>query len=418
MELFQLFQQLGVALAVGFLVGVERGWRTRHAEDESRAAGVRTYSLIGLLGGVAGLLANSFGAAAFVVIAAIFGLVWLSFKLWETFIDGDISATGAIAGLLVFALGAVAATGQTALAAGAAVVVVAILGFKEAMHAWVRGLKFEELTSALLILAATLVVLPLLPEGALDPYGAFSPRQLWVLTIVIATATFGAYVALRALGPQTGLYVGAALAALVSSTVATLDLARRTKDGRADARHASAAAALANLVMFARVGVLTAAFAPSALSVAAPALAAACVASCLAMGWFRWSAGIAPATAGDLELGSPLDVRAVLRFGLILAAIMALSRVALYYSPSAGVMVFSALAGLADVDAAVLALGGLLEEGVAASVAGAAILIAVASDTVLKVAIAFFIGGRAFGARYLIASTFAALAALAVFWPL
>ncbi len=418
MELFQLFQQLGVALAVGFLVGVERGWRTRHAEDETRAAGVRTYSLIGLLGGVGGLLANSFGAAAFVVIAAIFGLVWLSFKLWETFIDGDISATGAIAGLLVFALGAVAATGQTTLAAGAAVVVVAILGFKEAMHAWVRGLKFEELTSALLILAATLVVLPLLPEGALDPYGAFNPRQLWVLTIVIATATFGAYVALRALGPQTGLYVGAALAALVSSTVATLDLARRTKDGRADARHASAAAALANLVMFARVGVLTAAFAPSALSVAAPALAAACLASLLAMGWFRWSARIAPAATGDLELGSPLDVRAVLRFGLILAAIMALSRVALYYSPSAGVMVFSALAGLADVDAAVLALGGLLEEGVAASVAGAAILIAVASDTVLKVGIALFIGGRAFGARYLIASTLAALAALAVFWPL
>jgi uncharacterized membrane protein (DUF4010 family) len=170
--------------------------------------------------------------------------------------------------------------------------------------------------------------------------------------------------------------------------------------------------------MFARVGVLTAAFAPSALSVAAPALAAASVASFVAMGWFRWNARIAPASPGALELGSPLDVRAVLRFGAILAAIMALSRVALYYSPSAGVMVFAALAGLADVDAAVLALGGLLEEGVAASVAGAAILIAVASDTVLKVGIGFFIGGRAFGARYLIASSLAVLAALAVLWPL
>lgn len=417
MDLVQLFQRLGVALAIGFLVGVERGWRTRHAEDERRVAGVRTYSLIGLLGGVASVLAQSLGAAAFAVIAAGFALTWLAFKLWETFIDGDISATGAVAGLLVFSLGALAASGQTTLAAGAAVVVVAILGFKEAMHTWVKGLTFEELRSALLILAATLVVLPILPEGALDPYGAFDPRQLWLLTIVIATATFGAYVALRTLGPQTGLYIGAALAALVSSTIATLDLARRTKDGRADAVHAAAAAVLANVVMFLRVGVLTAVFAPSALSVAAPALAGACVASMFAAVGLRWSARNAPAAPGVLELGSPLDVRAVVRFALILAVIMALSRVALYYSPSSGLLAFSAVAGLADVDAAVLALGGLLEEGVSPAIAGAAILIAVAADTALKVGIAQFIGGTAFGWRYLAASGLAALAALAVFWP-
>jgi uncharacterized membrane protein (DUF4010 family) len=418
MDVLQLFQQLGVALAIGFLIGVERGWRTRHAEDEARAAGVRTYSLIGLLGGVAGMLAHAFGVAAFAMIAVIFGLAWLCFKLWETFVDGDISVTGTVAGLLVFSLGALAAAGQTTLAAGAAVIVAAILGFKEAMHAWVRGLKFEEFTSALLILAATLVVLPLLPEGALDPFGAFDPRQLWVLTIVIATATFGAYVALRALGPQTGLYVGAALAALVSSTVATLDLARRAKGRRADTAHAAAAAALANVVMFARVGVLTAVFAPRALGSAAPALGAACLASLVAVTWLRWSARNTPAASGDLELGSPLDIKAVVRFALILAAIMALSRVALYYSPSAGIMAFAALAGLADVDAAVLALGNLLDEGVTAAVAGAAILLAVATDTVLKVGIGFFVGGGGFGGRYLAASALAALAALAVLWPL
>jgi uncharacterized membrane protein (DUF4010 family) len=418
MDLLQLFQQLGVALAIGFLVGVERGWRTRYAEDETRAAGLRTYSLIGLLGGVAGVLANIWGVAAFAVLAGTFGLTWLAFKLWETFIDGDLSATGAVAGLLVFSLGALATSGQTALAVGAAVVTVAILGFKHAMHDWLRGLKFEELTSALLILAATLVVLPLLPEGALDPYGAFDPRQLWVLTIVIATATFGAYVALRALGPQTGLYVGAALAALVSSTVATLDLARRAKDKRADTSHAAAAAALANVVMFVRVGVLTAVFAPSALSRTIPALAAACVASIVAAAWLGWRARQAPAAPGDLELGSPLDIKAVVRFALVLAAIMALSRVALYYSPSAGVLLFAAIAGLADVDAAVLALGGLLREGVAASVASAGILIAVAADTMLKIGIGFFIGGSAFGVRYFAASALAAPAVLAVLWPL
>jgi uncharacterized membrane protein (DUF4010 family) len=418
MELLQLFQQLGVSLAIGFLVGVERGWRSRFSEDESRAAGLRTYSLIGLLGGVAGVLAHEIGAAAFVVIATIFGLIWLSFKLWETFIDGDISATGAVAGLLVFSLGGLAATGQTALAAGAAVVLVAILGFKQAMHAWLRGLTIEELRSALVILAATLIVLPLLPEGALDPYGAFNPRQLWVLTIVIAAATFGAYIALRALGPQTGLYVGAALAALVSSTVATLDLARRAKNKEAGIGHAAAAAVLANVVMFARVGALTAVFAPGALVAAAPALAAACVVSIVAAAWLRWSARRAAVTPTVPRLGSPLDVKAVARFAAILAAVMALSRLALYYSPSAGVMAFAGLAGLADVDAAVLALGDLLDEGVTAAVAGAAILIAVAADTALKVGIGFFVGGSAFGGRYLAASGLAAAAALAVLWPL
>ncbi len=169
--LIELFQRLGLALALGFLVGIERGWKHREAPDGARAAGIRTHTIIGLFGGLAGTLGAMLGEVAFAAFVIVFAGIWGFFKMKETEKDDDISATGAIAGLLLFAIGAMPAIGDMRVAAAAGVALTAILAFKEGLHGWVHTLTWKEIRSALLILAATLTALPLLPDAAIDPWG-------------------------------------------------------------------------------------------------------------------------------------------------------------------------------------------------------------------------------------------------------
>ncbi|MBI1188365.1 MAG: DUF4010 domain-containing protein [Alphaproteobacteria bacterium] len=415
-ETLELFQRLGLAVAVGFLIGVERGWKSRDMEDETRVAGLRTYTLIGLLGGVAGLLGVMLGVAAFASMAIAFALMWTVFKVFETMRDGDISVTGTVAGLLVFALGAYAIVGDLAVVAASGVLLAGALAFKDAMHDWLDRLTWPELRSGLLILAATFVALPLLPDRALDPYGAFNPRELWLLTIVLALASFAGYVALRVGGRKAGVYFAAAAGALVSSTVVTLDLARRNKAGEVAPVRAAAAATLANIVMFIRVGVLIAVFATPAFIDAWPALAAAVAASAAAI------ALLAHATARRGEedestapVTSPLDLKSVGRFALLLAAITVGARIVASVWGEGGLLAFAATAGLVDVDAVALAVGGMVRDGLAPHDGANAILLAAAVDTASKVAIAAFAGERALVWRYALASAAALVAGVGTY---
>jgi uncharacterized membrane protein (DUF4010 family) len=407
MSALELFQRLGLALAIGFLTGVERGWKHRFDEDGNRVAGLRTFTLIGFLGGVSAALAAPLGAAAFAAMAVLFGVAWTAYKLWETWTDNDLSITGLIAGLLIFALGAYAVVGDMTVAAAGGVVVASVLAFKQGMHDWLKGLTWGELRSALLILAASAIAMPLLPDRALDPYGAFNPRELWKLTIVIAGASFAGYVALRALGEKAGPYVGAGIGALVSSTVVTLDLARRAKAGEVATLQAAAAAALASLVMFGRIGVLIAIFAAPALPMAIPAIIGAAGVSLLATIALGLVARRDNAASGGAELHSPLDLKDLAKFAAILVAITIVARLAAHFNGDAGLIAFAATAGLVDVDSVALAVGGLVRGGAAAQVGAEAILLAAAVNTLSKTVISATLGGTrfatAFGATSLLA---------------
>lgn len=399
MDLLSIFQRLGVAVAIGFLTGVERGWKQRGEGEGARVAGLRTYTLIGLLGGVSGRLAALFDPIVLAALAAIFGLAWAYFKALETQRDNDLSITGLVAGLLVFALGAYAQRGDMHVAAAAGVLLAGVLAFKDAAHSWLRLLTWEELRSALLIFAATFIALPLLPNQALDPYGALVPRDIWLLTIVIAAVSFLGYVSLRAFGARAGLYLGAAIGALVSSTAITLDMARRAKGGEVPALQAAAAASLGNVVMFARVGALIAAFAGPALMSAAPALGGAivtCAIAIAAMGLFKRNDGAAEVKG----LASPLDLKFVLRFAALLTVITAATRIIPHFFGDQALFLLAAVAGLADVDAVALAVGGMARGGLDPHLASGAILVAAAVNTLSKVAISAAAGGPKFALPY------------------
>nr|MEA2798304.1 hypothetical protein [Phenylobacterium sp.] len=411
------FQRLGVALAIGFLVGVERGWRAREAAEGGRTAGIRTYALTGLLGGVSALLGQSLGGWAFVAIALPYAAAFVLFKQHEQEEEGDHSVTAVVAALLVYALGAYAVVGDRSVAAAGAVVVTALLAFKGVLHNWLRRLTWPELRSALILLAMSFVALPLLPDRGYGPYQSVNPHELWLLTIAMAAVSFVAYAAIRVFGPSRGLIVASAAGSLVSSTAVTLHLARLNRAAPAGIRRHVGAALLAGAVMGLRLCAIAGVLAPELFQrLVLPLGAFAGLSAVLGL-----AATLRPAEqTGDQEdspMKSPFDLGLVLKFVLVLGAVMAATRILSALYGAHGLLPIAALGGLADTDAVTLAVARMTHQGVDVRLAADAVLLAAAVDSASKVMIAAVVGGMRFAAMFAGGTLLAAAAAaLAWYW--
>src|SRR5262249_7543304 len=169
MDIYELSSRLGVALGIGLLIGLERGWRTREAEPGSRAAGIRTFAISGLLGGLSAALAQALpkqglGEAPSVAGGIVLGVAFVAYSVVITLFSrdenraaGSLSATTAIAGMLTFALGAYALLGDIRIAAVATVATTALLASREKLHVWVEKITWAELRSVLVLLAMTFI---------------------------------------------------------------------------------------------------------------------------------------------------------------------------------------------------------------------------------------------------------------------
>src|SRR5262245_209758 len=238
MSFEDLFSRLALALGIGLLIGLERGWRTREAESGSRTAGIRTFAIAGLLGGTTGAIVDAAGGAAIVgaaiVIASGFATyagVIAVFSREENRAVGTFSATTAVAGMLTYLLGAYAVIGDVRVAAGVAVAAAALLALREGLHDWVEQITWPELRSGLTLLAMTFIALPILPNAPIGPFGGFNPREVWIIAIVLACVSFVGYAAVKYFGARRGVLLAAAAGGLVSSTAVTVTNARRAAAG-------------------------------------------------------------------------------------------------------------------------------------------------------------------------------------------
>src|SRR3954471_6275020 len=224
-----LMSRVALACGIGLLIGLERGWRTRDASPGSRTAGVRTFAIAGVLGGIVGALARGAGPELGIGGSLLIGLAFASFAVVFTLFTRDenraankFSATTAIAGLLTFMLGVYALLGDVLVAAAAAVVATGVLIVREDLHEWVRKITLAEFQSVLVLLAMTLIALPILPDRAIGPWGGVNPREIWIIAIVLASVSFAGFVANRAFGERRGVLVASALGGTVSSTAVIL----------------------------------------------------------------------------------------------------------------------------------------------------------------------------------------------------
>jgi uncharacterized membrane protein (DUF4010 family) len=405
MDLPDLVSRLALALGIGLLIGLERGWRTRGARPGSRAAGIRTFAISGLLGGVVAAVAQAAGGAtslgggivlgsAFAVHATVITL----FSRAENAAAGIFSATTAVAAMLTFALGAYAMLGDMRIAAGAAVATAGVLASREELHGWVQKLTWPELRSGLVLLAMTFIALPVLPDEPVGPLGGVNPREVWLIAIVLAAVSFLGYAAVKYFGARRGLLLAAAAGGLASSTAVTIANARRAAAGEGAPRLLAAGVAVASAVMFLRVGGIVTALKPDLLMLVAPALIAAMlVALGFALTWMFWHQS-ERSEYRRVEFRNPFDFLTVIGFALFLAAIIVLGRAVGETFGATGAVAGAIFIGLADVDAVTVSMLRLTPDTLTAAQAALAILAAVASDTVSKIAIGAAIGRGWFAA--------------------
>jgi uncharacterized membrane protein (DUF4010 family) len=382
--------------AVGLLVGLERE-RNPHTK-----AGLRTFALIALFGTLCGVLAQA-SASGLVIAAgalAIGGLVAGAHLVDPATVVDDSGTTTTVAALVVFGLGAANAYGHTIVIVAVGIAMTALLHFKVELEGVANRLTPTDLRSMLQFAAITVVVLPLLPDTPLGPYGALNPYHIWLMVVLIAGVSLAGYVAWRLTWVRRGLLLTGLLGGLASSTATTLAYARQARAGTQPLAAALVVVLLANTTMFLRVLLLTLIVAPDVFTRAATALlpALALAAPAIALRWRVATAALAHSPPDGQAYSNPTQLGAALLFAAGYALILVVSAWAAERVGAAGLYGLAFFSGLTDVDAITLSVLQLFNTQAAdATVAATALALAVASNLLLKATLAWVAGGSAVG---------------------
>lgn len=399
MEFQDLLSRFAVALGIGLLIGLERGWRTREETSGSRAAGIRTFAISGVLGGLLGALSASLGGAASVGGSVVMGLgfaayaaVIATFCREENRRDNTFSATTAVAAMVTFALGAYALVGDMRVAGAIAVATALVLALRESIHGWVANITWPELRSALVLLAMTFLALPIIPNDSIGPYVNVNPREVWIIAITLAGVSFVGYAAVKYLGARRGILLAGAAGGLVSSTAVTIANARHASAQEGSAQLLAAGVALANATMLIRVCVIVAVLNSSLIVLVVPALVAtAAVAAGFALVTVYWR----ERSADDhqaIDFRNPFSFLSVVGFALFLGIVLVASRALGETFGATGAILGAAVVGLVDVDAITVSMARLAPEPLSIQSAALAIVAATAVSTISKIAIGVIVG--------------------------
>lgn len=393
------FKLLGIALALGLLIGLERGWRERERREGMRVAGLRTYGLISLLGGLSGLLTKETGPLpiGFVFIALALILLAAYHKSQEK--SDDIGITSMVASLLTFILGALVVFGHAALAASSAVVTTLLLGFKPLLHSWVSKLDQQELEATLKLLLISVVMLPILPDQGYGPWEVFNPYHVWWMVVLIAGISYLGYFAIRIAGNRHGPIVTGAFGGLVSSTAVTINLARIAKNEPAMRNALAAGILTACATMFMRTLLLTSILNPALFHQLLIAMAAMSLTTYLSALLFWVKTKTVQDNQSGVPIENPFQLGMALKFGIFLSVIMLLSKFLQIQFGNAGAYALATISGVADVDPITLSMAQMSKQGMDIRVAAHAVFIAVTVNSCFKGLLSWVIGEAAMGFR-------------------
>ena len=380
------------ALGLGLLIGIVRE-RQRDSQQKI-AAGMRTHTLAALVGAVGWQLGLPVFAIA---LAAVALLAFGSYRLSPSSSPG---LTGEVALVLTTLLGGLAQP-EPGLAAALAVLVALLLQSRAALHRFSRELISEaEVRDGLLLLAAIVLVLPLLPNAAVGPYGVLNPAKLWLLVVLVMAISAAGHIALRLVGSRFGLPLAGFFAGFVSSTAAIAGFGQRLREQPALRRScvaAAEAAALASLLLAIPVlGTVSTVY----LSLVLPQLLAFGAVLALAVLLGLRGDGVDPEAAMPTAASRMFRLSHALVFAALIAGVLLLSAFLQERFGSAGALLTSAIAALIELHAAMASiaqLGG--SGGLSDAMAEWALQAVLLSSVLARAAVAFTAGGRAYGLR-------------------
>jgi len=396
-----------IAALGGVAIGMERQ-RSGHATGPtSHFGGLRTFTLLGMVAGLAGVLSrNQFEWAGAVLLAAAGGLVVVGYFAASRV---DIDATTEAAGLVVLGAGFLAGLGMWIFASGLIALTSLLLVEKSRLHELAERLPDAGLRAGFRFAVMALVILPLLPEGPYGPFGGVKPRELWVIVLLISGLSFAGYVARQLVGAGQGYVVTGILGGLVSSTNVTLTLSRTSKVEPASGTSLALGVIAACTVMYLRVAVVTAALNPE-LGVAflpywiAPALGGG------AISLFGLRRKGQNADAGEFP-HNPLEIGSALKMALLFQVVLfAISEVRDRLG-EAGMLASGAVLGLTDVDALTISMSKSAVGPEQVATAAMAVAIGCLANSFFKLAIALTLGRGQF--RPYVAVGFAVMIAAA-----
>ena len=403
-------QNLLVALGAGLLIGAERERRKQERPGGS-AAGIRTFAVTALVG--AASVAIGGGPLLCVAVAMVAGLAALSY--WRTSPDKDPGLTTEIALILTALLGGLAMSrpGETA---AVSVAVALLLAARERVHHFVGAvLSEDDVRGALVLGAAAIVVMPLLPDQAMGPFSALNPRKVWRLVVLVLAIGSAGHIAVRALGPRFGLPVAGLASGFISSSATIGAMGARVAKTPAVLMPATAGAVLSTVATVIQMAAVVGATSAPTLPAMAPSLIAAGAAAGLYGAVFTVRA-LRHAPDAAAESGEAFSLSAALVFAATLSAVLLASAALREWFGEAGAVAAAGLAGLVDTHAAAISIAAMVAAGkMTPHEAVVPILVGLSSNTVTKVVLASTTGGRIFAVRVVPGLLLVAIAAWAGF---
>jgi uncharacterized membrane protein (DUF4010 family) len=393
MDQIDLFYRFGVAMGIGFLIGLQREF-AKGGPNREILAGERTLALMGLLGCTAAMAADVLVSPwPFVVIIGLVGAL-IAVAYFVTAWRGSIGLTTEVAVLLTVIVGALCYWEHVALAVALAVTITVLLSLKLEMDIFVRRITREDIYATLKFAVITAIVLPLLPNRSFGPppWDVLNPYKIWLMVVFISGISFLGYVLIKVVGGRRGIGLTGLLGGLVSSTAVTLSFSERSQDHPDLARPFALAITLAWTVMFGRVIVEVAVLNQELLQALWLPMVAAMAAGLAFCGFYYFAQRTGE--GGDIKLANPFELGPAIKFGILYAVILIVAKAAQFYFQDAGLYAAAAVAGLADVDAITLSMAELAgaEGGVAIPTAARAVVLAAISNTLVKGGIALFAG--------------------------
>ena len=366
---------LATALAIGLLLGVEREHDNAH--NSTKPAGSRTFPLIALTGAVSAVLSPVALGVALGAVAALVIAWYLS--------TAEPGATTEIAAIATFLLGALA-WHRPELAVPVGVAAAALLAAKRPLHRFARKVvSDQDVRDAMILFVVAFVVLPLLPNRPLGPYGVLNPARVWWLVVAVTVIGWAGYVAARAFGERWGLLVAGFAGGFVSGSATTAVMARKYRTVGAAAFPGAVAVNLATLVQI--VAVTAIASPPVALRLL-PAIGAGAVVLLAEVAWLVWRTKPAESENDEPVVSRPMSLKAALSLAAILVLFLVITRAAADWLGGGGVVAAGALGGLADAHAAAIAAASLAPQSISVHIAVLACGAALATNTVVKLVLA------------------------------
>jgi uncharacterized membrane protein (DUF4010 family) len=395
--------RLGVAALAGLAVGLEREWSGHAVGPQSRFAGLRTFFLLGIVGGVAGWFSSSGeGGAVALGVALLAGaaaLVVTAYFLAVRTAGASVEATTEVAALAVLAVSALAGSGYLVVASGTTALMVLALSEKQRLQALVARIGATELRAALQFAVLALVILPLLPNTSYGPLGGVQPRALWTVVLVFLALNFAGYLARKTVGADRGYGVTGILGGVISSTAVSFQFSRLSRGEPALITGLAIGVVGACTVLIPRVvflsAVLNRAVAVALLPLVLPAFLLGAVLTAAAL-WRQNRPATTLAEPGDQ---SPLRFWSAIRMAIAFQlALMAIAFVRDTLGTT-GVLASAALLGLTDMDALTLSMNRLGSTPDLIHLGARAIAVGIIANSLLKLGLVLGLGAPAFRVR-------------------